>query len=429
MGIGMRKENRGMRTTRTILIVAALVALAGIPIASAQGQGPIIDVEKEGDRRITAGVGLYKEVGTDQGTAPGDILAFDLELSGWFDPLRPGVMAPAGLSDWARKGAEVVVEMSPSNGGFTGRVRDVGSGNVLHEKMYPSSEGSLRRRVHRFADDMVQALTGEKGMASTQIVCEWNSGKGKRIVRMDVDGSGMREISGEGVIEMAPRWSNDGTKVLYTSFSSGYPDVFLHDLKAGNRKRVAHYQGLNAFGDLHPNGNLLVLTMSSSGDPEIYTKELSSGKIRRLTRHKATDTSPVWSPDGSRIAFVSDRTGGPQVYVMNADGSSPKQVTLRGSYNTAPEWSPDGTRIAYCALRPDGFQIQVVELESGEVTTVTEGGGCEDPCWSPDGRSILYSRSAGGRTDLYVTDLSERRALRITRGSGKFSTPDWSPYP
>jgi TolB protein len=403
--------------------------LVSLGAAPAWAAGPIIDVEKEGDRRITAGVDLFKEIGGDLGAPAGDILAFDLELSGWFEPLRPGVLPPKSLADWQRKGAEVVVELeAASGGGFTGSVKDAGSGETLLQNGYPVADGALRRRLHRFADDIVKALTGEFGLARTQIACEWDSGKGKRIVRMDVDGHGMKELTGEGTLEMAPRWSSDGSKILYTSFASGYPDVYLHDL-SGGRKRVAHYEGLNAFGDLHPNGDLLVFTMSSSGDPEICTKDLSSGKIRRLTRHKATDTSPVWSPDGKRIAFVSDRTGGPQVYVMNADGSSLKQVTVRGSYNTAPEWSPDGTRIAYCALRPDGFQVQVVDLATGDVTTVTEGGGCEDPCWSPDGRSILYSRSAGGRTDLYITNLSERRALRITRGAGKFTTPDWSPIP
>jgi TolB protein len=419
------------RVARFADFLGTCAAMIFLPLlVFAQGSGPIIDVEKEGDRTISIGVDLYKNIPAgDLGTPVGDVLAFDLELSGWFDPIRPGVIPPKGLGDWQRKGAEVVVEMFASSDGFTGSVKDAGSGNVLLEKQYPSSEGNLRRRLHRFADDIVEALTGEKGMAGTQIACEWNSGKGKRIVRMDVDGHGMRVVSGESVLELSPRWSHDGSALLYTSYSSGYPDVYMHDLRVGNRKRIAHYQGLNAFGDLHPNGDLIVLTVSSSGDPEIYTKDLSSGKMHRLTRHRATDTSPVWSPDGSRIAFVSDRTGGPQIYVMNADGSSPKQVTVRGSYNTAPEWSPDGTRIAYCALRPDGFQIQVVDLGSGEVTTVTEGGGCEDPCWSPDGRSILYSRSAGGRTDLYITNLNERRALRITRGSGKFTTPDWSPIP
>ncbi len=407
----------------------ALLVAAGGWHGTVRAAGPIIDVEKEGDRRITAGVDLFKGVGGDLSAPAGDVLAFDLELSGWFEPIRPGALPPKALADWQRKGAEVVVQMEPTSGsGFTGRVLDAGSGEMLLERAYPAADGPARKRIHRFADDIVQTLTGEPGLARTQIVCEWDSGKGKRIVRMDVDGQGMKELTGEGVLEMAPRWSVDGSKILYTSFASGYPDVYLHDL-GGGRKRVAHYEGLNAFGDLHPNGDVIALTMSSTGDPEICTKNLGSGKIRRLTRHKATDTSPVWSPDGKRIAFISDRTGGPQVYVMDAEGSSPKQVTVRGSYNTAPEWSPDGTQIAYCALRPDGFQIQVVDLKTNEVTTVTDGGGCEDPCWSPDGRSILYSRSAGGRTDLYITNLTERSALRVTRGAGKFTTPDWSPIP
>jgi TolB protein len=113
---------------------------------------------------------------------------------------------------------------------------------------------------------------------------------------------------------------------------------------------------------------------------------------------------------------------------MDADGSDLERITVRGSYNTAPDWSPDGKKIAYCALRPDGFQIQAIDLGTREVTTLTEGGGCEDPSWAPDSRSVLYSRRAGGRTDLYITNVDERKALRVTKGSGSFTTPDWSPY-
>ena len=77
--------------------------------------GPIIDVEKEGDRRIAVGVGSLQGawVGRSWRSA-GDVLAFDLELSGWFEPIRPGGIAPEGLGDWQRKGAEVVAEMSAS---------------------------------------------------------------------------------------------------------------------------------------------------------------------------------------------------------------------------------------------------------------------------------------------------------------------------
>jgi TolB protein len=403
------------------------VGIAG----SALAQGPVIDVEKEADRRIAVGVGKYPTLSAGEvGSPPEHVVAYDLELSGWFQPLPAGLLPPRSLDDWTRRGAEVVVEMEDGEGGLDGRVRDVGTGTVLFEATYPrEGEESLRGRIHRFADDVVRALTGEPGLARTRILCEWDEGDGKRIGIMDVDGHGLRPLTGSEALELSPRWTTEGRRVLYTAYDSGFPDVYLHDLAVGTRERVAHYEGLNALGDLHRDGRRLALTLSYSGNPEIYSKDLVSGKIRRLTTHPGTDTSPVWSPNGEWIAFVSDRTGSPQVYRMREDGTLLERLTVRGNYNTAPDWSPDGERIAYCALRPDGYQIQVVDLATRRVVTVTEGGGCEAPSWSPDGRSILYSRKAGGRNDLYITHLRERRALRVSRGSGRFSAPAWSPIP
>jgi TolB protein len=420
------------RCCSALLAGSVLLAAAGVSglVPAVRAEGPIIDVRKRADRRIAAGVDHYRGLATDEvGSPPGQVVAFDLELSGWFEPVRPGLVPPRGLGDWQRKGAEVVVEIEPYEHHFRGIVRDVGTSSVLFEKIYSEQEGSLRQRLHAFCDELVVALTGERGLALTRILCERDSGKGKRVVLMDIDGHNLRELTGEDELELAPRWSEDGRRVVYTSYASGYPDVYVHDLQVGSRRRVAHYEGLNALGHLSPDGRLLVLTLSHTGNPEIYVKDLATNKLQRLTRHRATDTSPSFSPDGTRIVFVSDRTGSPQIYVMKLDGSPPERVTLRGNYNTAPDWSPDGTRIAYCSLRPDGFQIQVLDLAERVVTTVTDGGGCEDPSWSPDGRSILYSRKAGGRTDLYITNLSERRALRVSRGAGQYTAPDWSPYP
>jgi TolB protein len=409
-------------------VAVACGLLAGGPLpGGARAEGPIVDVTKNPDARIAVGIGKYDSIPTDRvGSPPGDVLAFDLEISGWFEAKRPGVLPPATLNDWGKRGAEVLAEMEVVGNDLRGSIRDVGTGEVLFQRAYAS--GGMRERIHRFADDVVQALTGEKGVARTRLVCEWDSGKGKRIVAMDIDGFNMKSLTGDSELEVSPRWSPNGSAVVYTSYASGYPDVYVHDLRVGNRTKVAHYEGLNAQGDLSPDGSRLVASLSYSGNPEICSKELSSGRIRRLTNHAATDASPCWSPDGRRVAFVSDRTGSPQVWIVGADGGGLERITVRGSYNTAPEWSPDGKKIAYCALRPDGFQIQVIDLGTREVTTVTEGGGCEDPSWSPDGRSLLYSRRAGGRTDLYITNLDERKALRVTKGSGSFTTPDWSPY-
>ncbi|GJM44942.1 MAG: protein TolB [Gemmatimonadota bacterium] len=413
-----------------LLIRIALVLQLGAAAAWAQS-GPIIDVQKEADRRIAVGIDKYPLISAEEvGSPPGDVLAFDLELSGWFQAVRPGMLPPRTINDWQRRGAEVLIEMETERGSLTASVRDVGTGDILFSRSYPAGRGDrLRDRVHAFADDVVLSLTGERGLAATRVLCEWDPGDGKRIVTMGIDGYGLRELTGDTALELCPRWSPDGTRACYTSYQDRYPDVYVHDLVVGSRQKVAAYEGLNAQGDLSPDGTQLVLVLSWDGDPDIYSKDLTSGSIRRLTRDSGTEASPCWSPDGKRVAFVSDRSGGPQIYVMDADGTGSQRVTVRGSYNTAPDWSPDGTQIAYCALQSNGFQIQVIDLESRQTTTVTELGGCEDPCFSPDGRSILYSRKAGGRTDLFITSLNERRTLRVTRGSGLYTAPDWSPLP
>ena len=427
---GALRDASVRRIGRPLLLGLAVLAVAGVARPQ-EGTAPLIDVRKAADRRIQIGIGKYPELSGDEvGSPPGEVLGFDFELTGWFQPVLAGALPPQSLGDWARLGAELVAEVTRNGGTLDAAIRDVGTGDILFRHTYPAAPGStLRRRLHAFADDAVLALTGQRGLASTRIACEWDPGNGKRIVLMDIDGFGMRELTKDGVLELAPRWSPDGRKVLYTSYKSGYPDVYVQDVGGGTRVKTAHFEGLNAQGDLAPDGRTIVLMLSFQGNPDIYTKEVGSDKVHRLTNHPATDTTPVWSPDGRRIAFVSDRAGTPQVYVMGADGSNPSRVTLRGNYNTAPDWSPDGTRLAYCALRPDGFQIQVIDLESRGVTTVTDVSGCEDPSWSPDGRSILFTRKAGGRADLYVTDLDERRTLRVTRGSGRYTAPDWSPIP
>ncbi|MAF26458.1 MAG: hypothetical protein CME07_01150 [Gemmatimonadetes bacterium] len=414
------------------IAAAAACVLTGVS-AGAETGAPIIDVEKSADRRIAIGIGSYPELGSiPPSSTPREVLAFDFALSVWFAPVVPEEPPSAMIPDWSRAGAEVFVEFAALAGDVVGRVRDASSGALLFERAGFVSGEVTRQDLHAFADDAVTALTGEPGMAGTQILCEWDpaDGKGKRIVRMDADGHGMQEVTGEEALELSPRWAPDGGRCAYTSYSSGWPDVWIQDLDTGSRERVAHFEGLNAQGDFSPDGGRLVLTISRDGNPEIHGMDLETGKVHRLTRHRATDNSPVWSPDGGRIAFVSDRSGGPQVYVLDLETREVRRVTFRGSYNTSPDWSPDGRKIAYSSFRSGGFEVRVVDLATRRVETVASGGDCEDPSWSPDGRSLLYSRSAGRvgeRTELVITHLKERRTIRISRGVGRFLAPDWSP--
>jgi TolB protein len=80
------------------------------------------------------------------------ILQNDLDLSGWFSLTPP-------------ERATYVISGSASGGPLQGEVRDQ-RGSVVLQKAY---SGGTRAAAHRFADDIVETVTGHKGIASSKI--------------------------------------------------------------------------------------------------------------------------------------------------------------------------------------------------------------------------------------------------------------------
>jgi Tol biopolymer transport system component len=89
---------------------------------------------------------------------------------------------------------------------------------------------------------------------------------------MNPDGSGKKDMAPSSVEEMSSRWSPDGNRILFWSWRSGNPEIFV---------------------------------MKSDGRSQ-----------RQLTENLAWDMVPSWSPDGKKIAFDSDRMGNFDIWVM-----------------------------------------------------------------------------------------------------------------
>src|SRR5437868_3727851 len=124
----------------------------------------------------------------------------------------------------------------------------------------------------------------------SKIVFSSNRDGQTQIYLMNSDGSGQVRLTNSGANDDSPRWSPNGTKILFQSDrdnpATGYNDIYV---------------------------------MNSDG----------SGQAR-LTTDPNDDSSAAWSPDGSRIVFQSIRNGlFYQVYVMNSDGTG--QLNLSNS--------------------------------------------------------------------------------------------------
>ncbi len=354
-----------------------------------------------------------------------DVLKNDLRLSGYFS------LSPASSAEFVQSGAVrgdrsgVVIECV---------VEQQATKKVVLSKTYQGSGQDLRRAVHKLTDDIVQAITGQPGIAQTKIAFVWSHGGAKELAVMDYDGYNVKQLTYDRSISVRPRWSPDGRKIVYTSYKNLFPDVLEVDLYTGQRLRLAAYPGLNTGAAFSPDGLSIALTLSKGGNPELYTMNATGGDLRQLTHSRGGESSPTWSPDGRDIAYVSDESGAPQIWMTGKEGGTPSKLTTSPSYNTEPDWSrppanSDMKPMLALTSRVGGkFQLGVYDRGSGAVTpVVADGADNEDPSWAPDGRHLVFGKTQHWRTQLYLLDVVTGEQVQLPAIEGGASEPAWGP--
>lgn len=209
--------------------------------------------------------------------------------------------------------------------------------------------------------------------------------RGDGLYLIDIDGSNEQFIfAGQGI--SAPKWSPDGTGILFTridetsdcvqigrggctSVNSLPPSFDTEDLDVTTTytfdlARVdlngENYRELSALvsaraADWNEAG---VVYQSSAGlqltadEPNATTQLLIHDPL------KPAYEDPDWQPNGGQIAFVSRSGDHREIYVVNADGSGMTALTRPVTTlvdqlpsNVAPAWSPDGQYIVYLSNR------------------------------------------------------------------------------
>ncbi len=374
--------------------ILAPVLAALIPLASTHGAEPATINISKSDKLSIAVTALSREVST--------VLQNDLAMSGYFKVTSP-------------ESAGFHISGSGGGGVLSGKVADRGGKTVLSQT-FP---GSARAQAHAFADEIVQTLTGTRGIASTKLAFVATRTGRKEIYTADADGSNVTQVTRDNTISVAPNLSPNGRSLVYTGYQSGYADVYQIDLASGSRARILKFPGTNSGATYSPDGSQLAVTLSKDGNPELYVTGASGGSPQRLTRTPGADSSPSWSPDGHELVYSNDTSGSPQLYRISAGGGSPRLLSSGHGYSTEPNWSPDGKKIA-CNVREGGsFTVSVIDLASGQNRSVAQG---QDPVWGADSRHLVFA--SGG--SLILLDAQTGQKTTLLSGLGSITEPTWS---
>lgn len=429
---------------RSLLLPAmcALLFTTAVP-AAAQPRRHVIDIFRPEKVVHPIAIPEFQADGPGDAsfaTALPDIIGRDLEFTGLFRVLdrgsyleAKGSVKPNGQNtkwdDWTVLKASVLVRggyRAEAGGRATAKiwVFSVADGSKLGELQVTDTRDRL---AHRLADGVYKLLTGEDSIFSTQLAFVNNRTGAKEIWTASFDGRGEMQITRNRSINLAPSWSPDGKRLIFTSYVRNHPDLYFYDRPKDKFFRVSDRAGINIGGAWAPQGRVLAVTLSDRGNSDIYLMGEDGKGAKKITDHFGLDVQPTWAPDGRSIAFSSDRGGMPNIYVAGVDGSNPKRLTFEGNGNgkdnQAPSWSPRGDRIAFQSRVGGTWQIFHMKPDGSGVRQITSAGNNEDPTWSPDGRMLAFVRDG----KLWVMEADGTNARMIGATAGSFSNVVWSP--
>ena len=377
-----------------------------------------------------------------------DLVAADLAGTGLFRAIPRDAYisspasfdAPVRFADWKAINAQALVvgSVRMGSGGRIDvkfRLYDVFSETALGDGLQLGGRDTAWRRIaHKLADQVYSRITGEGGYFDSRVVFVSEDGpkndRRKRLAIMDYDGAGVTYLTDSSALVLAPRYSPDGQSVLYTSYETGVPEVYLMDLASLRRRALASQPGTMSFAPrFSPDGSQVVYSLTQGGNTDLYIAPVRGGAATRLTTAPSIETAPSFSPDGSRIVFESDRSGTQQLYIMSAGGGEARRISFgAGRYGT-PVWSPRGDLIAFTKQNQGRFHIGVMRTDGSEERLLTASFLDEGPTWAPNGRVIMFTRETSGATGgaaLYSVDISGRNLKRVPTPAGA-SDPAWSP--
>ncbi|HSM59192.1 MAG TPA: amidohydrolase family protein [Longimicrobiales bacterium] len=214
---------------------------------------------------------------------------------------------------------------------------------------------------------------------------------------LPIEGGTATRITSGQAFDMQPRWSRDGSRLVFVSDRDGSENVWISDADGSDARALTTSERESYMSPVWtPDGEYVIAGKGA----QLWLWHVDGGSGAQITGHRE-EGGPA-PPTHLGAAFGND----PRHLWLNLSGNLGGGFDIGVSDGPGDDFGPDHGAPRSSARMVGAFQVGVLDRESGRVLVRThELEGAFRPVPSPDGRWLVYATRWDAREALKLLDL------------------------
>jgi hypothetical protein len=219
-----------------------------------------------------------------------------------------------------------------------------------------------------------------------------------------------------GTAVQRPRFSPDGSALLYQRRIDGQAQVWVYRLAGGPPSMLGDGRYFDQHAEWHPGGERIVFSSDRKDSGfDLWELDLATQLAWRTSFLPGDETEPAWSADGRDLVYIY-REDDAWFLMLRRQGEPDRILERSATRLSSPSWRPDGSLVTFMRHAEDGLSVDMVILSDPLLTRPLITG--EDFFVAPvawrDRLHMLYTANGLIRTRHFNAWTSRNLSFRAT---------------